>query len=212
MPVWIGRGGADGTCEGSTVEFAMHPFSNDLYEGCKHFAHLAESFENTGDIRLANTSCILFGVSAIEAKLNESISVGAAIEADCSDTVWTEIQKSQMRSSLRDKWDRIGTDFEGALWNSGQEPFQSYELVVALRNELTHYKGTMFGKDETPNKRVAHIMRTLGVKSEASFTEDDCSCWVSDLLESRDLGRWVVNSVHPLWEKMFDLLGIHKSR
>lgn len=212
MPVWIGRGGVDGTCEDSTVELAMHLFSNDLYEGCEHFAHLAESFENTGDVRLANTSCILFGVSAVEAKLNEMVSVGAALGVDCTDTVWTEIQKSQMRSSLREKWDRIGTDCGGAVWDSGKEPFQSYELVVALRNELTHYKGTMFGKDETPNKRIAHIMRALGVKSEASFTEDNCSSWVSDLLESRYLGRWVVNSVRPLWEQMFDLLRIHESR
>ena len=138
--------------------------------------------------------------------------MGAALEADCSDTVWTEIQNSQMRSSLQEKWDRIATECGGAFWDSGREPFQSYELVVALRNELTHYKGTMFGKNDAPNKRIAHIMRALDVKSEARFTEDDCSSWVSDLLESRDLGRWMVNSICPLWEQMFDLLRIHESR
>lgn len=206
MRFWIGEGGENGTCAGSTIKMAMHQYSDDLYNGCQHFSHLAELFDNEFDIRMANTSCILFGVSAIEAKLNEWISISAEL-SKTNLSVWADIRDNHNKLPLQEKWNLIVERIGGTSWGSGKEPFQSYGLVVRLRNELVHYKGELLGKDEAPNKRITHIMKTLGIATESSFTDDDCSSWAHDLLNSKQLGSWVFASITPLWEKMFDLVG-----
>jgi len=210
MPFWIAEGNESGTCAGATIKAAMHTFSDDLYRGCEHFAKLAEAFDSEPDIRMANTSCIFFGVSCIEARLNEKISTSSAIsqmDTPPEDDFWINLEKKHIRSPLQDKWNLVAKKRTGTEWNNGSEPFQSYNLVVALRNELVHYKGAMYGKDETPNKRIKHLMNTLGLKSESSFTDDDCSSWVHDLLNSPKLGVWVYSSISAFWGQFFTLIG-----
>lgn len=205
MPFWIAEGGEDGTCAGSRITKSMHFYSQDLYTGCDHFSKLAKSFDSEGDIRMANSAALFFAVSAIEAKLNEDIAATVAILND--DNSWSDLEFEYRRSPLKEKWNAVARKRCGVLWNSGAEPFQSFALVSSLRNELVHYKGEMLGKDETPSKAVAEIMKRLGVRSKASFTDDDCSSWANDLLNHSDLGEWVFRSITPLWDNMHDLLG-----
>lgn len=209
MPFWIAEGGEHGTCAGAKIKSAVHMYSNDLFQGCEHFSELAKSFENPFEIRMANSSCIFFGVSCIEARLNEQISAFSAIsDVDgANSNFWKDIEENYIRSSIQDKWNMVAKKLSGTEWNNGSEPFQSYSLVVTLRNELVHYKGTLYGKDETPNKRIAHIMKTLGVKSSSNFTDDDCSSWGYDLLSSNKLGEWVYGSIASFWFQFYDLAG-----
>jgi len=81
---------------------------------------------------------------------------------------------------------------KGTIWDNSKEPFQSFTLITSLRNELVHYKGELLPKDTPPIKRIKGLMDHLGVESKASFIENDCSVWVCDLLNSRDIGPWVV--------------------
>jgi hypothetical protein len=45
-------------------------------------------------------------------------------------------------------------------------------------------------------------MDKLGVKSSASFIEDDCSSWVSDLLNHNEFAPLVVEYITPVFENM----------
>ncbi len=205
MPFWIFEGGEDGTCAGSRITKSMHLYSQDLYTGCEHFSKQAKSLSSEADIRMANSAVLFFAVSAIEARLNEDIATTVAIFND--DSSWSDLEFKYRRSSLKDKWNAVACKRCGVLWSNGAEPFQSFALVVSLRNELVHYKGEMLGKDETPSKAIAEIMKRLGVRSQASYTDDDCSSWANDLLNHSDLGEWVYQSIIPLWENMHGLLG-----
>lgn len=50
---------------------------------------------------------------------------------------------------------------------------------------------TEFAKDVAPIKKIKGLMDMLGVKSQDNFVEDNCSAWVYDLLNCRELGYWV---------------------
>ena len=205
MPFWISEGGESGSCADSRIVKAMHFYSQELFSGCEHFARLSASFGRDPDIRMANSAAIFFGVSAIEARINEDISASIALE-EGQGGAWSELEKKHRRSPLSEKWNAVSQIWGGEPWSAGREPFQSFVTVCSLRNELIHYKGELLGKDEAPNRSIYNLMRKLGVASQASFTGDDCSSWVSDLLGSPSLGPWVSESVSSLWNSMYDLL------
>jgi len=56
-----------------------------------------------------------------------------------------------------------------------------------------HYKGKFLPKDEAPIKKIKALMEKFGVESQSTFIEDDCSGWVYDLLNCRELGDWVAS-------------------
>ncbi len=94
----------------------------------------------------------------------------------------------------------------GTCWDGSIEPFQSYETITALRNELVYFKAQFLGKDETPNNKITNLVQQLGIKSDASFIEDDSSSWVYDLLCNKELGIWVYEKVQPFYENTYNLL------
>ncbi len=205
MPFWVYSESQGETCAGAKIGASMHFFSNDLFESCKYNAHLAGTAETKFQIRTANMSCLLFSVSAIEAKLNELIAMFALATGDGS--VWSDVLINHQRQPTSQKWNLITERTKGTSWDNTKEPFHSYSIVKALRNELVHYKGELLGQDEAPNPKIQEIMRKLGVKSNASFIEDDCSSWVNDLLDCRHLGGYVVDSILPIWDNMPRFLG-----
>lgn len=205
MTFWVYSETEGDTCAGAKIGTAMHFFSHDLFEGCKYNAHLAKTAEKTFQVRSANMSCILFSVSAIEAKLNELITMFGSIP-DCSN-VWSDVLTNHQRKPTAQKWNLITAKTNGTDWNHTDEPFRLYNLIKALRNELVHYKGELLEQDVAPNVKIQEIMTKLGVQSEATFMEDDCSSWANDLLNNRELGTFVVESISPVWENMLQFLG-----
>jgi hypothetical protein len=200
MEFWVYDETNGDTCAGAKIGASMYGFSSDLFEGCKYNAYLAKNADKVFQIRSANMSCILFSVSAVEAKLNEYVSMLAySYEGD---SIWKRVKEQHSRKPLSEKWNIIANDVGGEIWDHTQEPFRSYNLVKSLRNELVHYKGHLLRQDQAPNIKIKEIMDTLGVKSEASFIEDDCSSWVNDLINNQDLASLVVEYVTPVFENM----------
>jgi hypothetical protein len=189
----------ENTCAGRTIKAAMHRFSSDFLLGCEKFSVLAENSEDLNELRIFNTSSIINAVSFLEARINEEISLGVVCFGFEPESVeskeWVTIQKLQKKLTIQEKWDLVALRTDGELWNRGLEPFQSFEIISSLRNELVHFKGAFLGKDEAPNKKIEGLMERLGTNSSASWVEDDCSSWVTDLLNSKDLAAWVYNSV-----------------
>lgn len=183
------------TCAGLPISAAMHMFSDDFLRGCNDFAKKAKRARRYADVRTYNTACIIFAVSAIEAKVNEWVSIAQICFINKPKSFWHVLTPMMKTLKLDEKWNLIASYRNATLWDSGRDPFQSYELISSLRNELVHYKGQLLTKDTPPNKKIKGLMDMLGVKSKSSFIEDDCSAWVYDLLNSRELGRWVAKKI-----------------
>ncbi len=179
-------------CAGLPIKCAITMFSSTLIDGYNKFADNAENRDLSDDVMVNNSGCILFSISAIEGKLNEFISIQLMIDMNDGIPFLKELKKMERTISIEEKWNFLAEIFKFNKWNNSKEPFQSYNTIKSLRNELVHYKGTPYGKDETPTKKIKGLMNELNVSSKASFIEDDCSTWIDDMLNSPKLGKWVV--------------------
>lgn len=197
------------TCAGKLIKAAMINFSAGFLRGCTKFAELAKSTDNEQEIRIFNSSLIVNSACFLEARINEEISVGVlcyGFEPDSPESKeWSAIQNLQKKLTVQEKWDLVSLRTNGVLWDKGREPFQAYEIISSLRNELVHFKGEFLGKDEAPNKKIAGLMKSLGIASTASWVEDDCSSWVTDLLNSKELSAWVYTSISNFEQSYHDL-------
>jgi hypothetical protein len=198
---------SESTCAGKPIRAAMHMFSEDLISGCRMFAEMAKKAKSEDEIRYHNTACILFSTSSIEAKINEWVSIAQACFKEEPKSFWHSLAPLVKKMKVSEKWDLIASNGNGTLWDNGKEPFQSYEVINSLRNELVHYKGQLFPKDEAPNRKIKGLMNKFGIKSQSTFLEDDCSGWVSDLLNCGVLGNWVATMTEDFINNIYVLLG-----
>ncbi|BFM14750.1 hypothetical protein R50073_09330 [Maricurvus nonylphenolicus] len=200
----------ENTCAGKPIKSAMSRFSADFLHGCRRFAELASSSDNEQDIRVFNSSSIINAACFLEARINEEISIGVlcyGFEPESPKSKeWATIQNLQKKLTVQEKWDLVSLRTNGDLWDKSREPFQSFEIISSLRNELVHFKGEFLGKDETPNKKIAGLMKKLGISSSATWVEDDCSSWVSELLKSKELAAWVSKSISNFEKSYYELL------
>ncbi|MDA3833114.1 MAG: hypothetical protein PF495_06920 [Spirochaetales bacterium] len=193
-------------CAGKAIRAAMHMFSADLSRGCKAFAEKAQNAETNDEVRVYNTACILFATSTIEAKVNEWISIARVCFEDEPKSFWHTLAPMVKALKLEDRWNLIASHEDGTLWDNGREPFQSFDLISTLRNELVHYKGDFLPKDSTPIKKIKSLKDMFDIKSQSTFIEDDCSTWVYDLLNSRKLGHWVASRASSFEENLLKLM------
>lgn len=195
-------------CAGLPIKAAMHPFSVEFLAGCQKFAELAKQTDNKQELIIFSTSCIVNAACYLEAKLNEEVAISRIFLNEGSEEGrrWGEIKKSERRTTVPEKWDKISSLTGGCKWIHGEDPFQSFETITSLRNELLHYKGDLLGKDEAPSRRIEALMRHLGIKSEASWVEDECSTWVIDLLSNPSVARWVADKIGSFDRQYYDLM------
>ena len=62
----------------------------------------------------------------------------------------------------------------GTLWDNGKEPLQWYSVIVALRNELIHYKGQFLGKDEAPSKKIKDLLMKFQDPKQSNIHRSRC--------------------------------------
>ncbi|MBL4829413.1 MAG: hypothetical protein JKY55_05960 [Aliivibrio sp.] len=199
----------ENTCAGKPIKSAMHSFSQCFLSSCKKFSELAKLPENEQNISIFNSSCIINAACFLEAKINEEISMAViCFEYDQDEPegkAWRAIQRLQKKLNIQEKWDLVALRTNGIPWDNSVEPFQSFEIISSLRNELVHYKAAFHGKDEAPNRKISGLMKKLDVSSQASWTDDDCSSWVSDLLGSYRLAEWVYQNISSFDESYYSL-------
>lgn len=125
------------TCAGKPIKSAMHQFSADLLRGCDHFAKCAASAKPKEVVRAYNAACITFAAAIPEALVNEWVSISKLTEYDEKVPLgfWDALEECHRALNMRRKWNLIATLLGGLEWDSGREPFQSYETIATLRNE-----------------------------------------------------------------------------
>ncbi len=195
------------SCAGKPVRGAASLMSHIFLTGCRNFvAELKGPVSQLRRVEL-NTACVMFAASYWEAMLNEMIAISKIAEDPELRPGFVEsLRDAERRLTLQDKWNLWVSVVGGIHWDSSVEPFQSFELIVALRNELVHYKADFFGKDETPSRKIKGLLTRFAGSSPASFLDDDVSTWVSDLLGRPALGDWILEHLDAVEEKRFDLL------
>lgn len=196
------------TCAGRPIRAAMHPFSIEFLAGCRKFSDLAEETGDGQEVMIYATSCIVNAACFLEAKLNEEVAIARICFDEGSDVrkCWDEIKEGERRLSVPQKWNLVAALTGGCRWDSGIDPFQSFETISSLRNELVHFKGDLLGKDEAPSRKIAGLMRQLGIKSKATWIEDDCSSWITDLLSEKPVVRWVSEKITSFDQQYYALM------
>jgi hypothetical protein len=180
---------------------AMYKFSEDLLSGVRFFAHLATNSENQQQTIHFNTSCIFLAGSYIESWLNETIATYSSMGPDSgvrpSPDFWIALDLSQSTMSLKVKWDLIASIDGGTPWDLAREPFQSYGLILSLRNELVHFKGKFDSGEKPPVKKITKLLEKFSGDSQPSLVLEAMasSSWVHNLLTARPLGTWVAEAL-----------------
>ncbi len=143
------------TCAGRSIRAAMHPFSIEFLAGCRKFFELAHETDDVQEVMIYSTSCIVNAACFLEAKLNEEVAIARICFDEGSDErkKWDDIKERERRLSVSQKWNQIAVLTGGVRWDPGKDPFQSFETISSLRNELVHFKGELLGKDEAPSKK-----------------------------------------------------------
>lgn len=199
---------SDDTCAGRPISAAMHPFSVEFLACCRKLSDLAEETNDGQEVMIYATSCIVNAACFLEAKLNEEVAIARICFDKGSDErkSWDDLKEYERSYSIPEKWNQIALLTGGCRWDSGAEPFQSFETISSLRNALIHFKGDLLGKDETPSRKIASLMRQLDIKSKATWIEDDCSSWVTDLLSEKSTVRWVLGKVTSLDQQYYAIM------
>jgi hypothetical protein len=182
-------------------EKSLHLFSNDLLWGCRYHAMQASQSQHAYRTFTSNLSCVLFAGSFLEAKLNELSADVVGLEPKepkAPLAFWKVLHNLRKDLGVKEKWNLIASVSNGKLWDSSCEPFQSYDLIVSLRNELVHYKGEYATVSEPPVNKINALLQrfegagftTLGLPADPG--------WISRLLSSKELGTWISATVDDL--------------
>lgn len=188
----------------------MYPFSFDLNNGSRFFADAAISEIDNKKRRYYNAASVIFAAATIEAVLNEQIALrsqfGSDVHIPVPNDLFDALCNSQKSISLKDRWNLFVSVRGGHPWNSSKEPFQIYEMIIALRNALLHYRAKFLGHCEVPISRLKILMDRFGPKAMPK-TEDELTTWIIALLESPKLSHWIWDNIK--YDQLLDsLLGV----
>lgn len=167
---------------------SLHHFSNDLVWACRYHAKNVTSTGNVHAVRMQSIGAVLAAGSFVEAKLNETsatvINLGSS---DAPFEFWQILHEKRKALSYIDKWNLIASLHSGQLWDLSKEPFQAYDLVASLRNELVHYKGEFGDGANFPVKKLNSLRQKLKLGSDSSIGDS----WVNEVLCSKLLAPWI---------------------
>lgn len=176
----------------------MYQFSEDLLSGIRFFALNAEKLEDLQERIYFNSSIVFYAGSYLECLLNEIIcNVSNSDSKKIKPNVgfWKVLENQKKSLGHKEKWDLISSVHGGSQWDSSVEPFQSYDVITTLRNELVHYKGNYLNKDEIPYKKIRNLLQRFSGEKNSFFDAMDVSSWVHELLTSKEIGKWICDIV-----------------
>lgn len=159
-----------------------------------------QEVQGEGSVRVRGglpITAVILSQACLEAYLNEFLVVERTGYAD----KWEYVMPSLTRLSLPEKWLFVARHKCGKTFNTGEEPFQSFKLLVALRNELVHYAPEFRPLAELPNKMLH------GLKSKFDFEYEDQSDWTTQILIG-PCAVWSCDTAKAIITKFHELIGI----
>ncbi len=199
--------------QGPNAGLALYLFSEDLLSGICFFAYHAEKTKDPQERIYFNTSTVFYAGSYLECLLNEIICTVSNSDSEGvipSVEFWKVLENQKKSLGFKEKWDLICSVDGGTQWDPAIEPFQSYDVITTLRNELVHYKGNYLGKDEIPYKRIKNLLQKFKGEKDPHFEALDVSSWVHELLTAKEIGKWICDAIMEFDLKKDELLSSKK--
>lgn len=171
-------------------------------------AHLSQGFYTTAHgltVDMANgalpqyvtypAAVVILLVACLEAYRNEFLSLLRQLEREKWEAKFAEFE-NEYRDTRR-RWLRTPLLFDKQPFDPGKEPFQSFCLLISLRNELVHYNPRFRTVLEFPSKRIQNL------RTKFEFTHEGNADWTAQVL-NLNCAKWgcrtVLNMVHRLHE------------
>ncbi len=143
-------------------------------------------------------SVIILLQACLEAYINEFLSIHRQLSPKVIEPRLAEL-KIQNRSSLVDKWLKAPLLFGEKTFEKGTEPFQSFRLLVSLRNTLGHYDPRFRTPTEFPSDKLANL------KTKFPFSYPGTADWTSQVL-NLECARWGCRTVKALIPKFHEFV------
>lgn len=183
-------------------------FSLTLLRGCAQFAQRAKIESDVDRIIELNAACVMFAAAYIEAMLNEQLTLVTEVENDRTPprAYWESLCRLERDLRVADKWNLIASVSGGVVWDSGTQPFQFFDDIVSLRNELVHYKGKFLTVGNAPSNRLSRLAEKFDLPWGHVVGDDPkVTPWVLKLLYNEKLSEWIAEQTHEFqgnWRKL----------
>ncbi len=187
----------------------LYRFSADILMLVRQNAHMVAKSADDGLIFHLNLSSIFLAGSFLEANLNEEIALCAynpSPDIKPTPQFWVTLGEMQKDLTVIEKWNLIAATRGGQQWNAGAEPYQSYDTLVALRNELVHFKGRFTGHNTPPIKRLRPLMNQFKSSKNWKLDAMNVDPWLVSIVSSRDLALWIDSSIFNIYARKDELL------
>lgn len=172
---------------------ALHAIARHAYER----SDPAADFDNP-------IIAILFSAAATEAYLSEIVycaSLGSASFPALAQFVDFMEEAEESHVQVRAKYLLAKALVSDKPFDKGSAPFQDFDLLIRLRNDLVHMKPDIV-RDEPV--KIASIMRAKGLcrPSEGMGRQS----WMSEIA-TREAARWACNTAVEITESLFEPSG-----
>lgn len=144
------------------------------------------------------SSVIILLHSCLEAYINEVLAIHRQLNpVDIEPRL--KVLGLDRRLSLADKWFNVPKIFGRETFDKGAEPFQSFSMLICLRNTLGHYDPRFRTPSEFPSKRLARL------NSKFRFSFPGQADWTSQVL-NLDCAIWACRTVKSLIPKLHEFV------
>jgi len=174
-------------------------YSGMLLDGLDYFCDLLKKDKIELKNIYAINSCIVFlSISSLEAKFNERIFIlKACIQDNPKFFEFIEtIHRNIEFLPIEKKWNIIASISNGKKWNNFSEPFQSFEIIKSLRNELIHYKAEPMDCDEVPLNKLKQFNKILKLQSQKNINIENRGNWIHLIMGNKKLSFWLKEKTH----------------
>jgi hypothetical protein len=175
----------------------MRALSGFLYTVAWEFTDSMSKGEKFQRIKYPSAAVILL-VACLESYLNESLSLFRQMEAQKWGAAISELDEKELET----RWMRAPLIFGTKTFVAGKEPFQSFHLLVCLRNALAHYDPRFRTPVEFPSDKIERL------KTKFVFSYESKSDWTSQVL-NLDCARWACKTTKAMVRKFHEFVGGH---
>jgi len=173
----------------------MAGLSRTFYEVAYEFTLSMSKGELSAFIKYPSAVVILLQ-SCLEAYINEFLAVHRQMDVQ----KWGAAISQLDRISLPEKWFRAPLIFSSKTFDKGAEPYQSFSLLVSLRNHLVHYDPRFRTPLEFPSKKVRSL------KAKFTFSYEGRADWTTQVL-NLECARWGCQTVKAMVRKFHEFVG-----
>ena len=141
-------------------------------------------------------AAVILAHASLEAYLNEFLNLREHMDPQ----KWAAAISELRRASIQSKWALAAQLFGGKSFDKAGEPYQSFSLLVTLRNELIHYDPGFRPLGTFPSKTI----EALNIKFP--FEYPGKTDWTVQVLNPK-CAKWVCGTVRAMISKFHELVG-----